>query len=110
MMARRDGAVGPFAGQAVGGKGLRRAPEHVARKLIEDDDRSEKILRRLSLRIEAAALYQCVGVEKAGADVFVQFRAGLEPHLARCVCRRIAEPELKDVLGDLLHSLKLPDP
>src|SRR5690606_31040600 len=99
-----DGAARQRYGYVVGREGGRGLAEHVARELVEQDDRGEsrpRIIDRIGVEVR---LQPFVEIEKALADPVVQFLAPAEPVLVG----EFVEPEGKHLLDPSLSHRTLP--
>jgi hypothetical protein len=92
LVAGGEGVARGGERQAIGGERLRRAAEHVARELVEDDDAGEAFVRQPEPFAVPGKL--CVQRQEAPAHLGVERRVLLEPALVRdAVLGVAAEPE-----------------
>jgi len=101
----------PRDGQALGRGVLRererRAPEHVARELVEQDDEREPVARGLGPRVELAAPRVLEGGAESGRDLTIDLGPAVEPFHRAAFERRhavdgvalVAEPVAQNGLG-----------
>jgi hypothetical protein len=107
--ARRNRILRQGEGQRIGGKGARRAAEHVARELVEDDHEREGGERRRLPRVESAARRLLPETGEALADLAVEAVGLDEPLAAPAPAQRRArrpEPEIED-LGEAGGQLQI---
>ena len=95
--ARRDHKSRRVQGYRIGGKRLRRASKHVARKLVGQHDQRKRARGVLAPRRQCATRRGMVQVEKPRTDLFVECGIFLEPHLAAFACG-FAKPEAQYIL------------
>jgi len=94
VVALRERVLRDVQRQRIGGKGARRATEHVARELIEQNDQRQAIARLVFPVRELAGGGLAVEREEARADLGVEGRALFEPAL---IAVRTTEPESDDL-------------
>ena len=107
-VARSERVTGEVARHRIGGKGARLAPEHVAGKLVEQQDQRQTAAPVGAPARELPGCRALVIGQEVPAQRFVELGTALEPHLAPLAKggpARRAEPEAVDLHRAVARTL-----